>query len=103
MVIDVDAAKAFTFPQHTVTVDRRQLVAFANAIGEDNPVYRDLEAARAAGYPDLPIPPTFLFTLELETYGLGYLPEMGIDLQHVLHGEQQFDYDALGFAGEQLT
>ena len=34
---------------------------FAAAIGETDPVYTDLDAARAAGHRDLPVPPTFLF------------------------------------------
>jgi hypothetical protein len=34
--------------------------AFARATGETNPVYFDVEAARAAGHPDLPCPPGFL-------------------------------------------
>ena len=32
----------------------------AKAIGETNPIYFDLEAARAAGHPDLLAPPSYL-------------------------------------------
>jgi hypothetical protein len=39
---------------------------FAKAIGQTDPVYTDDAAARAAGHPDLPVPPTFLFCLEME-------------------------------------
>lgn len=33
---------------------------FALAIGDDNPLYTDVEAARAQGYPDVIAPPTLL-------------------------------------------
>ncbi|HEY9265413.1 MAG TPA: MaoC family dehydratase N-terminal domain-containing protein, partial [Mycobacterium sp.] len=53
-------------PAATMTVDRARLRFFAKAIGETDPVYTDVDAARAAGHPDLPVPPTFLFSIELE-------------------------------------
>jgi acyl dehydratase len=36
--------------------------AFARGVGYTDPVYYDVEAARAAGYPNLPAPPTYLGT-----------------------------------------
>ena len=36
--------------------------AFARGVGYTDPVYFDVEAARKAGYPDLPAPPTYLGT-----------------------------------------
>ena len=45
---------------------RGRLRFFAKAIGETDPVYTDDAAARDAGYPDLPAPPTFLFAAELD-------------------------------------
>ena len=50
----------------TMTIERGRLRLFAKAIGETDPVYTDVEAAKAAGYPDLPAPPTFIFGIELE-------------------------------------
>ncbi len=38
---------------------------FFNTLGETKPVYRDPAAAEAAGLPGRPIPPTYLFCLEL--------------------------------------
>jgi acyl dehydratase len=40
-------------------VSRVKIAEFANAIGDPNPVYRDRDAAVAAGYPDVIAPPTF--------------------------------------------
>ena len=38
---------------------REKIREFADAIGDDNPAYRDPEAARALGHPDVIAPPTF--------------------------------------------
>ncbi|NLG21260.1 MAG: acyl dehydratase [Actinomycetales bacterium] len=37
----------------TVTVDRAQLVDYANASGDQNPIHQDAEFARSVGLPDL--------------------------------------------------
>lgn len=88
----------------TVDVERGRLRFFAEATGQTDPVYTDPAAARAAGHPDLPVPPTFFFSLELETRdGFAYLATMGVDLRRVLHGEQRMTYHRLAYAGERLT
>ena len=65
---------------------------------------RDLEAAKAAGHPDLPIPPSFYFSLELERPDpLGWLTALDVDLRRVLHGGQSFAYHATAHVGDVLT
>ena len=77
-----------TLPATTFLVERSRLRFFAKAIGENDPVYTDEHAARAAGHPDLPAPPTFLFTAELESgVKMAWMNEAGIELGKVLHGE----------------
>ncbi len=91
-------------PAFTVPVERGRLRFFAQAIGEHDPVYSDLDAARKAGHPDLPVPPTFLFCLEMDRPDpFSFLTEAGIDLAGVLHGEQRFTYHAMAYAGDELT
>lgn len=88
----------------SATAERGQLAFFARTIGLDDPVYSDIEAARAAGHRDLPLPPTFLFSLEmLRPEPHGALAELGIDMRSVLHGEQSFDYHATAYAGDVLN
>lgn len=88
----------------TATIDAGRLRFFAKAIGEQDPVYTDLATARAAGHPHLPVPPTFLFGLELEQPDpFGYLADLGIDLRRVLHGEQSFTYHSVAHAGDTLV
>jgi len=91
-------------PPVTMTVDAGRLRFFAKAIGETNPVFTDLEAAKAAGHRDLPVPPTFLFAIELESPdSFGWLADIGVDLRRVLHGEQSFTYHSPAVAGDVLT
>ena len=93
-----------TWPPYTVDVEKGRLRFFAKAIGETNPVYIDEAAAHAAGYRSLPVPPTFLFSLENEVpEPFGWLEAMGVHLGKVLHGEQAFQYYAMAFAGDRLT
>ena len=104
MPIDHDRALGLELPAFDVLVERGRLRAFAAAIGESDPAYVDLDAARAAGHRDLPVPPTFLFSLELEGEDpFGYLELIGADLRGVLHGEQSFDYRGLVHAGDTIT
>ena len=87
----------------SVEVERGRLKLFAKAIGETDPVYSDDEAARAAGYPALPVPLTFLFCLEMERDDpYDWFAELDLPLSNVLHGEQAFEYHALAYAGETL-
>ncbi|MFB9462832.1 MaoC family dehydratase N-terminal domain-containing protein [Streptomyces cinereospinus] len=91
-------------PPVRMDVERGRLRFFAQAIGENDPVYTDVGAARAQGHRDLPVPPTFLFAIELEQRDpFGYLTDLGVDLRRVLHGEQSFTYHTLGYAGDTLV
>jgi len=88
---------------HT-TIERGRLRFFAESIGERNPVYTDLDAARDAGYPDLPVPPTFLFGVKLDSQDpLGWITDLGADPRFVLHGTQRFEYERMAFAGDELV
>lgn len=88
----------------SMDVERGRLRAFAKATGQVDPIYIDVDRARKAGYPDLPVPPTFLFAIEFEVPDpFAYLDEVGVDLRFVLHGEQRFVYYRTACAGQTLT
>ncbi len=74
-------------------VGREHVRRFAEAIGDDNPVYVDREAARALGHPDCIAPPTFLTVLNFRFALEGPVvdPEFGLDYTRVVHGEQRFE------------
>ena len=85
-------------------VEKGRLRFFAKATGQTDPVYFDEAAARAAGHPTLPVPPTFLFCLEMESPDPAAMRDLlGMDYRTLLHGEQGFVYHAMAYAGDTLT
>jgi acyl dehydratase len=104
MPIDRARFLGYELPPHTTTVDAWRLAFFAKAIGETDPIYASQDAARAAGHPNIPLPPTFIFCLEQgrpNAYQL--MDDMGIHISRVLHGEQHFEYLAPVYCGDILT
>jgi acyl dehydratase len=88
----------------TVRVTRADLIAFSQAIGQTDPLFVDVATARAAGHPDLPAPPTYLFGLTLRREApWRWAVDAGLDMARALHGEQGFTYDATVHAGDLLT
>ncbi|MFS8978158.1 MaoC family dehydratase N-terminal domain-containing protein [Cupriavidus necator] len=79
-----------------------QLRFFAKATGQTDPVYIDEAAARDAGHPGLPLPPTFLFSLELTQPSTAWRDEIGIVPARILHGEESFIYHRMAYAGDTL-
>jgi acyl dehydratase len=92
------------FDAHTHDVEKGRLRFFAKATAQNDARYVDEGAARAAGFPTLPVPPTFFFCLESEVPDpWAMLKMLDIDLGKLLHGEQRFTYHAMAYAGDQLT
>ena len=90
-----------------ITVERGPVSGFAAALLDTNEVYRNAEAARAAGFDNIPAPPTFTFAMgfwgsftehqpEDPTGGVnpmhGVMGALHADGALVLHGEQEFTY-----------
>lgn len=96
-------------PQDVVTfdleIDRDKVREFALAVGEDNPVCFDVEEAHRAGFPDIVAPPTFTVTQVWKMPVAEREQRLGVtlDRHRVLHGEQEFVYRRLPFAGEVLS
>lgn len=82
------------WPAATYEVGAEKIREFADAIGADNPVHRDHDAARAAGFRDLVAPPMFCVVYSARAMAPAILdPEVGINLAAMLHGSQEFDWD----------
>jgi acyl dehydratase len=93
-----------TLAPFSVPVEAGRLRFFAKATGQDDPIYSDPAAARGSGHHNLPVPPTFLFCLEMEGPNPAAIRELlGLDYRRLLHGEQQFTYHAMAHAGDVLT
>ena len=88
----------------TAHVEPGRLRFFRETLGESNPIYNDAAAAQAAGYDATPVPPTYLFCLEMmdAEQAFEFLDVIGADLAQVLHGEQRFAYHAPVVVGDTL-
>ncbi|MGA1597473.1 MAG: MaoC family dehydratase N-terminal domain-containing protein [bacterium] len=85
-------------------VEEGRLKFVAKALGQTDPVYTDRQAAQAAGYPNLPAPPTFPFMLEADALDLmGFCEFLGQDLGRLLHAEQSYTYHQPICAGDRIT
>ncbi|WP_224392252.1 MaoC family dehydratase N-terminal domain-containing protein [Pseudonocardia sp. ICBG1293] len=85
-------------------VGREKIREFAVAIGDGDPLFRDVDAARAAGHADLVAPPTFptCFTMPVIE---GFLrePAFGWDYTRMVHGDQRITFHRPVVAGDELT
>jgi acyl dehydratase len=87
-----------------MAVERDHVVRFAQAIGEESPVFLDAEAARAAGYPEQLAPPTFVTRMQIMASAQAAAdPELGLDYTRVVHGEQAYEYRRPAHVGDALT
>lgn len=82
-------------------VGREHVRSFAKAVFAEHPVHLDVAAARKAGYPDLVAPTTFPAVLQDAGMQL-FLADSGIELSHIVHGEESFDYVRPIVAGDEL-
>jgi acyl dehydratase len=107
MTIDRDAVVGRPTGATTIHVERGPVKNFAEAVTDENPIYRSLDAARAAGFDAIPAPPTFTFAAANwgtfpedqppdPTNGSSPMAEIMMGLMAeggmVLHGEQEFEY-----------
>lgn len=102
-----------------ITIERGPVSAFAAAVTDSNPIYRDTRAAKAAGFDAIPTPPTYFFSAAAQfgafaedqppgavpgrnplTEVIGALMANG---GMVLHGEEEFVYHAPVLVGDRVT
>jgi acyl dehydratase len=93
-----------TYSPLTYAVGREKIREYATATGETDPLYLDLEAARAAGYPDLVAPPMFAVVYSAPAVTpVMFDPELGVDFSRVVHGAQELEWGPLVVAGDEVT
>ena len=90
-------------PTAPYDVSRSSIAAFAAAVGVDDPVHTDPEAARAAGHPDVVAPPTYPIVVAFQAMtALLHDDAVGIELRNVVHAEQRFVATRPVRAGDEL-
>jgi acyl dehydratase len=95
----------FTYPATPAyRVGREKIAEFARAIGADDAVYFDPDAAQALGYPDVIAPPTFPIVLTAASLDMLIEdPALGLDFSRVVHGDQRYSYRRPIAAGDELV
>ncbi len=99
------------FPLYSMTVEKNKIAEFVAAISQKDDtdrikaIYRDENAAKNAGYENIPIPPTFATNFVFWTGGglLATIRAVGADLNKLLHSEEEYEYYAPICAGDVIT
>jgi acyl dehydratase len=93
-----------TYEPTLYAVGREKIREYARAVGETNPIYLDLDEARAAGHADLVAPPMFAVVYSGPAMGPVLLdPEVGMNFATMVHGGQEFEWGTLVVAGDEIT
>lgn len=92
------------YPPSEYAVGREKIREYAAAVGETNPLYFDVEAARDAGYADVVAPPMFAVVYSGRAVGPGILdPDVGINFAMMVHAGQEFVWGPVVVAGDEIT
>src|SRR5436190_24314530 len=92
------------YPPASFEVEAERIGQYADAVGEESPVHRDPEAARAAGFRDVVAPPMFCVVYSAPAMGPAILdPEVAINLPAMVHGGQEFEWGEPVCAGDVIT
>ena len=81
-------------------VEKGAIRKFADAIGDADPIYRDEQAAQAAGFKTIVAPPTFLCTFRAQE-----LPDLKIVFggRVRLNGGNEYEYHKPVYAGDTIS
>lgn len=84
-------------------IEEGKIREFAIAVGDPDPVYRDREAALAAGHPAIPAPPTFVVVAGHWRDQAAIVRTLGADIRRVVVGETGWEFFSPIYAGDRLT
>lgn len=96
----------------TVTIDRREAQRYAYAVGDENPVYFDENAAKAAGHRTLIAPPTFVThaivapraNADLRVDGLWKDGgRVQLDVERIMFGGEEWEFTEPVCVGDEIT
>ena len=93
-----------TYEPFVYAVGREKIREYAAAVGETNPLYFDVDAARAAGYADVVAPPMFAVVYAGRAIAPAIFdPDVGLNFAMMVHGGQEFHWGPLVVAGDEIT
>jgi acyl dehydratase len=93
-----------SYPPTLYAVGREKVREYARAVGESDPLYLDVDAARAAGYADVVAPPMFAVVYAMPAVAQGMFdPELAIDFSRLVHAGQELAWGPLVVAGDEIS
>ena len=104
------STKGLVISPVTVPVERGRIQFLAKVLGLTDPVHLDVAVARAEGFPDLVAPPSFFMVIESaadeelrRTGQPSTLERIGCDFRYLLHGDENYEFVAPAFAGDEVS
>jgi len=90
------------FPAYTFEVERSKIKELCLAIGDDNPIFFDKEAAKKEGFKDSPVSLTFPTVMNFWGYPEIWdrMKEIGVDVQKLLHASEEYEYFSSIYPGD---
>lgn len=102
--------KGLSITPITVQIERGQVRFFSQVLGETEPLYTDIDHARAAGHPDIAASPSFFMVIEamvneerIRKGEKGAAELVGCDFRYLLHGDEHYSYDGVIYAGDEVS
>jgi acyl dehydratase len=103
MAVKTDAVGK-EWPGTTYQAGREKIKEYATALGIENPVHFDVEAARAAGFRDVVAPPMFAVVYSGPALGpVLFDPEVEMNFAAMVHGGQEFVWGEPVCSGDEIT
>ncbi len=92
------------WPAVDFEVEAERVTQYADAIGAENPVHRDADAAKAAGFRDLVASPMFCVVYSAPAMGPALVdPDVEMNLMAMVHGGQEFVWGEPVCAGDVIS
>lgn len=88
-------------------VEQGKVVEFADAIGDENPIYRNPSVVNKRGLDQIPAPISFTWLHMFPHHrpsGVNHLGfDLGLDERALMHGEQSYAFERPVFVGDRLS
>jgi len=98
-----ESLKGKEYDEIAFTVERDRVTQFSEAVGDDDPRFRDPAAAKEAGYPEQVAFPTFPTVMQILASAQVVLDQdLGLDYTRVVHGEQEYEWRRPIVVGDEL-
>ncbi len=103
LALKIDAVGK-TYPPSIYAVGREKVREYARAVGETDPVYLDVQAARRAGHGDVVAPPMFAVVYSTPAVAMAVFdPDVAMNFAMEVHGAQEFRWGPLVIAGDEIS